>query len=767
MSKARDIADLDFNSPDIDGGNIDGAVIGATTTAAANFSSLGVNSPSPSQPLEVGGTSPAIKMNSSGSNAGVLIIAENGVDRGFFGTSNHLISGGSSANTAIRANGTLQVASGGGTVALTIDGSQNATFTGTVEVGGTLYIPQYIEHSGDANSFFGFPGGDEFRLELAGVKRMTMNGTATTFNEDGEDRDFRVESDSHANMFVVDGGTNRVAIKMSTAEPDNTLDVNGSLAHGVTVSKKVSTGAANSNYFTIYEKDFESSAFTTNQHLVRISAAGPTNGTHGSAEFIITFKQQGGSKYFNIVPIEKTGLNIGYVWDASGGSSGNGKLKIYASSALGFYTYIQVFATNRDGNPDDQLIRGTFPMTDTGSSTAPSGLVTMNFPLNYGANKYQMSGYSSSAFVINEDGNDLDFRVESNNHTHALFVDGGNDRVSIRNSSEINSGALSVNGTITFNNQTAGTYNHASGWIDFTDSSNLLRLHSGGDPGESSHMEISTNVAGSQSDAISVENTGPIVINQDGVAARDFRVESSSDTHMFFVDGGTNEIGVGTSNPENRMEIRTNDGNTGHTSGLTLTNFSLTSNARAGISFRNYDNYGAAIYSPRTGSTQGKLVLATNTGSNTTQASVAEKLVILHAGGTEQYASVHDARWFNDSSAFSNPTINLFTGSTTGANYPQSCFEVTMYGNGVSANEHQVFRGGGTFDYNSSSNGTAQNLTTYTNYHVGNALPAAPTFSLSGNTLQITCNRQTNYDSYRVEVRVWGRSTSHAWGTHS
>ena len=89
-----------------------------------------------------------------------------------------------------------------------------------------------------------------------------------------------------------------------------------------------------------------------------------------------------------------------------------------------------------------------------------------------------------------------------------------------------------------------------------------------------------------------------------------------------------------------------------------------------------------------------------------------------------------------------------------------------MYGNGVSANEHQVFKGGGTFDYSSTSNGTAQNLTTYTNYHVGNALPSAPTFALSGNILQMTSYRQTNYDTYRIEVRVWGRSTTQAWGTH-
>lgn len=40
MSKARDIADLDFNSPDIDGGNIDGATLGANTvTGTMTFNS--------------------------------------------------------------------------------------------------------------------------------------------------------------------------------------------------------------------------------------------------------------------------------------------------------------------------------------------------------------------------------------------------------------------------------------------------------------------------------------------------------------------------------------------------------------------------------------------------------------------------------------------------------------------------------------------------------------------------------------------------------
>lgn len=43
MSKARDIADLDFNNPDIDGGNIDGATIGGTTPAAGSFTGVNIS----------------------------------------------------------------------------------------------------------------------------------------------------------------------------------------------------------------------------------------------------------------------------------------------------------------------------------------------------------------------------------------------------------------------------------------------------------------------------------------------------------------------------------------------------------------------------------------------------------------------------------------------------------------------------------------------------------------------------------------------------
>ena len=48
--------------------------------------------------------------------------------------------------------------------------------------------------------------------------------------------------------------------------------------------------------------------------------------------------------------------------------------------------------------------------------------------------------------MFNEDSKDLDFRVESNGNTHMLFVDAGNDRVGIGNSSP--DGTLHVKDTV-------------------------------------------------------------------------------------------------------------------------------------------------------------------------------------------------------------------------------------------------------------------------------------------------------------------------------
>ena len=61
----------------------------------------------------------------------------------------------------------------------------------------------------------------------------------------------------------------------------------------------------------------------------------------------------------------------------------------------------------------------------------------------------------SGGAVINEASNDVDFRVESNGNTHALFVDAGNDHVNINTSSDLGSD-LNVNGDVTIANANSG-----------------------------------------------------------------------------------------------------------------------------------------------------------------------------------------------------------------------------------------------------------------------------------------------------------------------
>ena len=61
----------------------------------------------------------------------------------------------------------------------------------------------------------------------------------------------------------------------------------------------------------------------------------------------------------------------------------------------------------------------------------------------------------NTATVFNEDSADVDFRVESNGQTHALFVDAGSDHVNINTDTDLGS-TLNVNGDITVANADSG-----------------------------------------------------------------------------------------------------------------------------------------------------------------------------------------------------------------------------------------------------------------------------------------------------------------------
>ena len=108
---------------------------------------------------------------------------------------------------------------------------------------------------------------------------------------------------------------------------------------------------------------------------------------------------------------------------------------------------------------DGSDARMHFDGTDTLNITATNGTadvvsVTANNIKLFQANGNAfLTASSNSAVVVNENSNDLDFRVESNNNTHALFVDAGNDHVNIGTSSDFG-GVLNVNGGGVFDDAT-------------------------------------------------------------------------------------------------------------------------------------------------------------------------------------------------------------------------------------------------------------------------------------------------------------------------
>ena len=259
------------------------------------------------------------------------------------------------------------------------------------------------------------------------------------FNEQGDNIDFRVESDANANALFVDASTNRVGIL--TASPSEALHV---------------TGRSRINSLYLGEVSGSTDIVQGTSGNLYLTGSG-SNITLGSSEAI--FNEAGANIDFRV----ESDANTHMVFV----NGGNNQVNIGTSSTIG--GMLNIAGSLRTMNTSNKVIsslrpsgwgysQGAYGVTVLGDGTTggtvsigydpsgnPSGAFTgygqemlfrsdMSFLQPNSANNGYMPQIrmeSSTGVIINENGNDLDFRVESNTKNEMLYVDAGNDVVNI------------------------------------------------------------------------------------------------------------------------------------------------------------------------------------------------------------------------------------------------------------------------------------------------------------------------------------------------
>jgi hypothetical protein len=193
--------------------------------------------------------------------------------------------------------------------------------------------------------------------------------------------------------------------------------------------------------------------------------------------------------------------------------------------------------------------------------------------------------------TINENGNDNDFRVESDSNSHMLSVDAGNNRVGVGEGAPFTTlqvGARTGAGTTNPNtgsvlsvskdgatgidlggNVNAGAVVGAINWVNYygVGNYNTARIDTYAQ-GQSNSGELrfwTASIASSPTERMRISPTGGLitnpaagghaVFNENGVDA-DFRVESDTNAYALFVEGSSGNVGIGNGSPVNNLHVQ-------------------------------------------------------------------------------------------------------------------------------------------------------------------------------------------------------------------
>jgi hypothetical protein len=384
----------------------------------------------------------------------------------------------------------------------------------------------------------------------SGQELVELDPSEITFNDPGNDVDFRVKGDTDQNLLFIDAGTNRVGI--GTNSPQELLHVDGDILSSGSAVKVIGTKPS----FELYN------AGETYSHAIVASGsylAFETHGNHFGADqgqTSLEINSADGPRFFRYT----AGVDTPQ-------SSATFTTKTNNATAPDGFGSKMAFRVGDENNTLHWQGGLAYAQDFTNDRSEAQLMIKSGATDTYATTKVMEANYAE--VVFNDIADDRDFRVEAVGEANALFVQGSDGRVGIGTNSL--PAELTINGGIRVRNPSSTRYridlqtslipdatftaydDTGITFIPFAISASEMRLFpysiQGGGvilaSGSGRGLELySTSVPGYPKTVVISPRAGDSTIFNESGEDIDFRIEGTSDTQLFYVDAGNNIVNV-------------------------------------------------------------------------------------------------------------------------------------------------------------------------------------------------------------------------------
>jgi len=348
--------------------------------------------------------------------------------------------------------------------------------------------------------------------------RLNPNSDGIVFNENSNDYDFRVESDTNTHALFVDAGNSRVGL--FTSSPASHLHLTSNADTVYTIETTNATADGRIQFRNSAGTDAGGLWYATNNNRMLFR----TNST----EHMVL--DNSGNLLFNQDTV--IGANTS---DASDNQAlylcGGGNQTVGRGANIRLHG-------NEDSPAGDALVYSG----NVANSEIQLRAYTSTSAIRQFVSETDRLSLHNDRAVFNDESGDIDFRVESNTKTHALFVDGGTGNVLIGTSTVAYAGTLLNIGTTSDaqNGVQIQTTTDGNGYVLFGDGSGA-DAYQGQIQYEHSADRLTLRSGGEIRAQFSA---GESVFNE-GSTDTDFRVESDNNANMLFMDAGNDRLMIG------------------------------------------------------------------------------------------------------------------------------------------------------------------------------------------------------------------------------